>query len=197
MGNTVTAECNNRCRASLDCPAFLIDYGLEVTTMRTMMMITIMMMRTMMTTMIMLLRLPLLSHCSDWLRTGSDFSFIYGTFNCHLSWWLFLPGLKVTMIMTVMMTMRMTQILMVFFLPGLLSAWLDLRGWSGAVGAQWREDQLLWEGFSLFFIVFWELLVPSGEKTNYFEKVFLNLLPFTTDYWDHWPIFLLTTLTTD
>ena len=31
MGNTVTAECNNRCRASLDCPAFLIDYGLEVT----------------------------------------------------------------------------------------------------------------------------------------------------------------------
>ena len=35
-----------------------------------------------------------------------------------------------------------------FFLPGLLSAWLDLRGWSGAVGSQWREDQLLWEGFS-------------------------------------------------
>merc|ERR1719331_3417939 len=29
VGNTVTAECNNRCRASLDCPAFLIDYGLE------------------------------------------------------------------------------------------------------------------------------------------------------------------------
>eukprot|EP00090_Calanus_glacialis_P030486 TRINITY_DN4919_c0_g1_i1.p1 TRINITY_DN4919_c0_g1~~TRINITY_DN4919_c0_g1_i1.p1 ORF type:complete len:724 (-),score=176.09 TRINITY_DN4919_c0_g1_i1:269-2440(-) len=26
VGNTVTAECNNRCRASQDCPAFLIDY---------------------------------------------------------------------------------------------------------------------------------------------------------------------------
>ena len=59
MGNTVTAECNNRCRASLDCPAFLIDYGLEVTMMRTMMRtMMIMMMRTMMTTMMMLLRLP-------------------------------------------------------------------------------------------------------------------------------------------
>ena len=30
-----------------------------------------------------------------------------------------------------------------------------------------------------------ELLVPSGEKTNYFEKVSLNLLPFTTDYFDY------------
>ncbi|XP_023343636.1 uncharacterized protein LOC111713076 isoform X2 [Eurytemora carolleeae] len=29
VGNTVTAECNNRCRASEDCPAFLIDYEEE------------------------------------------------------------------------------------------------------------------------------------------------------------------------
>merc|ERR1719431_885922 len=27
QGNTVTAECNNRCRASQDCPSFLIDYS--------------------------------------------------------------------------------------------------------------------------------------------------------------------------
>ena len=25
-GTTVTAECNNRCRASRDCPAFQLDY---------------------------------------------------------------------------------------------------------------------------------------------------------------------------
>ena len=36
----MTAECNNRCRASLDCPAFLIDYGLEV--MMTMWMMRVM-----------------------------------------------------------------------------------------------------------------------------------------------------------
>ena len=42
MGNTVTAECNNRCRASLDCPAFLIDYGLEVTAVMVMVMVVVM-----------------------------------------------------------------------------------------------------------------------------------------------------------
>ena len=42
MGNTVTAECNNRCRASLDCPAFLIDYGLEVTLVMVMVMVIVM-----------------------------------------------------------------------------------------------------------------------------------------------------------
>ena len=42
----MTAECNNRCRASLDCPAFLIDYGLEVMMMmiKEVMMIMIVMM---------------------------------------------------------------------------------------------------------------------------------------------------------
>jgi len=29
VGNTVTAECNNRCRASSDCPGFLINYERE------------------------------------------------------------------------------------------------------------------------------------------------------------------------
>ena len=42
MGNTVTAECNNRCRASLDCPAFLIDYGLEVILVMVMVMVIVM-----------------------------------------------------------------------------------------------------------------------------------------------------------
>ena len=40
----MTAECNNRCRASLDCPAFLIDYGLEVMMTMTMWMMRVMMM---------------------------------------------------------------------------------------------------------------------------------------------------------
>ena len=40
----MTAECNNRCRASLDCPAFLIDYGLEVMITMTMWMMRVMMM---------------------------------------------------------------------------------------------------------------------------------------------------------
>ena len=71
-----------------------------------------------------------------------------------------------------MMTMRMTQILMVF--PSQACFRLDSTSEDGR-----------------------ELLVPSGEKTNYFEKVFLNLLPFTTDYLDHRPILLLSTLTTD
>ncbi|CAG0906160.1 unnamed protein product, partial [Darwinula stevensoni] len=28
-GNTVTAECNNRCRSSNNCPAFLVNYDQE------------------------------------------------------------------------------------------------------------------------------------------------------------------------
>ena len=109
--------------------------------------------------------------------------------------------------MTVTMTMRMTQILMVF-----------------SSQACFRLDSTSEDGR--------ELLVPSGEKTNYFEKVFrsfslyfescwcpverkpttlrrfsstccLSLLitwttdQFSSDYFDYRLILLLTTLTVD
>ena len=107
----MTAECNNRCRASLDCPAFLIDYGLEV------MMIA-------------------MTKEYEW---------------------------------TVMMVMTFTKDYVDSDVHGFCTVILVRRSSQEFfLQACFRLDSTSEDGR--------ELLVPSGEKTNYFEKVCLEAL---------------------